>query len=304
VTLNRFLALSRTSHGILDIAAPACVALMWLGGFPPLPIIGLSLFTAFAAYTSVYALNDLLGMQHDQEKFAGAGINAGYSVEAAAERYPLARRVLSIRGAAIWMTAWFVVALVGCFMLNPVIVPVLLSAAALEALYCRLLKVTYWRMLVSGLVKASGPMAAVLVVDHAPAFTSLLLVFAWLFFWEIGGQNIPADWNDTVEDLRVHAKTLPVQFGFDTAGRVILCALVISVGLSAFLCTTSPAELGWPFVVGTLLLGYLLLLRPGYALFRQMEGRLAARLFDSASYYPLAMLALMLVFLTATTLRR
>jgi 4-hydroxybenzoate polyprenyltransferase len=304
ITLNRYLALSRTSHGILDIAAPAFTALLWLGEFPALPIIGLSLLTAFAAYTSVYALNDLVGARHDREKFAGAGIKAGYSVEASAERYPLAQRLLSARAAGIWMAAWFGLALIGSYLLNPVVVAILLAAAALEVLYCRLLKVTFWRMVISGLVKTSGPIAAVYVVDHAPAFTSLLLLFGWLFFWEIGGQNIPADWNDTEEDRRVQAKTLPVHFGFETAGRVALGALMVSVGLSGYLPRISPAELGWPFAGFTLLLGYVLLLRPGYRLFRLMQGRLAARLFDSASYYPLAMLALILGFLAADTLLR
>jgi 4-hydroxybenzoate polyprenyltransferase len=298
-TLNRYLALSRTAHGILDIASPAFAALLWLGEFPPLPIIALSLFTAFAAYTSVYALNDLIGMQHDRDKFAGAGINAGYSVEASAQRYPLAQRVLSVRSAGIWMAAWFMAALVGSYLLNPVIVLILLLAAGLEILYCKLLKVTFWRMLVSGLVKTSGPISAVFVVDRAPDFLPLLLIFAWLFFWEIGGQNIPADWNDTDEDRRVHAKTIPVQFGFRTAGRVVVSALTASVLLSTFLPTISPADLGWPYSAATALLGIILLLRPAFPLLRSKEGRQAARLFDSASYYPLAMLALISIFLAA-----
>ncbi len=75
--MKRYLALSRTSHGILDIAAPAFCALLWRGGFPALPTIVLSLFTAFAAYTAIYALNDLVGMRFDREKFAAEGINPG-----------------------------------------------------------------------------------------------------------------------------------------------------------------------------------------------------------------------------------
>ena len=74
---------------MLDVAAPAFCALLWLGDFPPLRTILLALFTAFAAYTAVYALNDLIGIRFDREKFTGEGINAGYSVEAAAERYPM-----------------------------------------------------------------------------------------------------------------------------------------------------------------------------------------------------------------------
>ncbi len=297
--MNRYLALSRTTHGVLDLAAPAFCALLWLGGFPTVPTILLSLLTAFAAYTAVYALNDLVGARNDREKFAGTGINAGYSVEASALRYPLAQNALNLRGGLIWMGAWFVVALIGSYLLNPVIVLILLAAAALEIIYCCLLKVTYLRTLVSGLVKTSGPIAAIFVLDRSPSPVFLLLVFAWLFFWEIGGQNIPADWNDTVEDQRVNAKTVPIRFGFEKAGLMVVVALVISVGVSGFLPLISPARLGLLYVAASLLLGYFLLLRPGYQLYRLREGGLAARLFDHASYYPLAQFGLISVFLVA-----
>ena len=93
--MKRFFALSRTTHGILDLATAAFCALLWLGDFPQWTVILLSLFTAFAGYTAVYALNDLVGVTVDREKFAGGEINAGYSVEASAQRYPLAQNILS-----------------------------------------------------------------------------------------------------------------------------------------------------------------------------------------------------------------
>ena len=39
--LKLFLALSRTPHGVLDLAAPSLSALLWLGTFPPAPVMGL-----------------------------------------------------------------------------------------------------------------------------------------------------------------------------------------------------------------------------------------------------------------------
>src|SRR5512146_1410446 len=181
--MKRYFALSRTTHGVLDIAAPAFCALLWLGDFPPLRTILLALFTAFAAYTAVYALNDLIGIKFDREKFTGEGINAGYSVEAAAERYPMAQNLMSMRSGVLWMAAWFALALVGCWLLNPVTALILVAASAMEVAYCLLFKVTYLRTLVSGLVKTSGPISAVFVVDHHPSPYLLLLVFAWVFFW-------------------------------------------------------------------------------------------------------------------------
>jgi 4-hydroxybenzoate polyprenyltransferase len=295
--MKRFLALSRTTHGVLDIATPGFYALLWLGDFPQWQVIALSLFTAFAAYTAIYALNDLVGVAVDREKFSG-GINAGYSVEASDLRYPLAQNALSYRSGVLWFTGWFVAALIGSYLLNPVIVLILLAAAALEVLYCLLFKVTYWRTLVSGLVKSCGPIAAIFVVVPEPAPGLLLLALAWVFFWEIGGQNIPADWNDTVEDKRVHAKTIPLTFGPRRAGQIVLVMLSLTVLTSLFLPLISPLDLGWPYLVASTLAGFFLLLRPAYNLYKNHhEGRLAARLFDHASYYPLAQMLIMAVFI-------
>lgn len=293
--MKRFFALSRTTHGVLDIAMPGFVALLWLGDFPEWRVIALSLFTAFAAYTAIYALNDLAGLKVDQEKYRG-GINAGYSVEASDLRYPLARNILDYRYGLIWFIGWFTLAIIGSYLLNPAIIVVLIAAAILEVVYCSLFKVTYWRTLVSGLVKSSGPIAALFVVgiDRAPQLA--LLVLAWVFFWEIGGQNVPADWNDTAEDQRVQAKTIPLQLGTQKAATIVLLSLGITVIISLLLPAVSPLSLGWPYLLATGAAGIFLLLRPGYRLYQRQEGRVAAELFDKASYYPLAQLVLVSVF--------
>ncbi len=293
--MKRFFALSRTTHAVLDIALPGFCAVLWLGAFPPLPTILLSLATAFAAYTAIYALNDLAGLSLDREKLA-AGINPGYSVEASDLRYPLARHLLPRRQGWLWFAAWFALALTGSYLLNPAIDLILVLAASREILYCRLFKVTYLRTLVSGLVKSSGPIAGIFVVDRHPALPLLLLVLAWVFFWEIGGQNVPADWNDTVEDRRVNGKTIPLLFGPHKAGFVVVIALILTVVTSLFLPLISPAALGWPYVLATAAVGSILLLIPAFRLLQIRGERQAARLFDNASYYPLAQLAIITVF--------
>lgn len=293
--MKRFFALSRTTHGVLDIAAPGFCALLWLGDFPHWPIILLSLVTAFAAYTAIYALNDLVGIAVDREKFAG-GINAGYSVEASDVRYPLAQNVLSFRDGSLWFAGWFALALIGSYLLNPVIVAILVAAAFLEVVYCLLFKITYLRTLVSGLVKSCGPIAAIFAVDPHPLLYRLVLIFAWVFFWEIGGQNVPADWNDTVEDKRVNAKTIPIHFGTKRAGLIVVIALGLTVITAMLLPLTSPVNLGWPYILASVVVGFILLLKPGYQLYQLQEGHQAATLFDNASYYPLAQLAIIAIF--------
>ncbi len=289
--MKKFFALSRTTHGVLDLAAPGFAAVLWVGQIPDWKITLLGLATGFAAYTAVYALNDLMGITGDRKKFSQGAIKDGYAVEASALRYPLAQDALS-RGAGLsWFLIWFGLALLGSWFLNPTIILVLTAAAFLEIFYCLLHKVTYWRVLVSGLVKSGGPIAAVLMVDPGPDLTRLLPLFAWVFCWEVGGQNIPADWNDTEEDRRLQAKTIPLQLGFNAAGQIALTALSLCVLISLILSQVSPADLEWLYWSGALLAGFFLLLRPAWQLHRhRKKGRMAARLFDRASWYPLAML--------------
>lgn len=294
--MKRFFALSRTPHGVLDLAAPGFIAVLWLGNFPAWQTLILSLCTAFAAYTAIYALNDLVGIAVDKEKFS-EGINAGYSVEASDLRYPLAQHVLNYRAGALWFVGWFIVAIIGSYLLNPVIIVILISAAILEVIYCLLLKITFLRTFISGLIKSSGPAAAIYVVDPHPSFHLVLLVLAWTFFWEIGGQNVPADWNDTTEDKRVNAKTIPLEFGTSIASMIILLSLGLTVLISLILPKISPLELNWAYLVMSLVSGTVLLLHPGYQLYKQQTaGRMAAKLFDKASYYPLAQLVIITAF--------
>lgn len=298
--MNRFFALSRTTHGILDIAAPAFVALLWAGAYPEWILIGLSLVTAFAAYTATYALNDLAGYAVDREKYKD-GMNAGYSVESSDLRYPLAQGKLSYRNGLLWFSGWAVIALLGAYFLNPIIDGILLFAFAMEVLYVRLLKVTYWRTLVSGLVKSSGPISAIYVVDQTPDVIKVLLVFAWILFWEIGGQNIAADWNDIEEDKRIHAVTIPLVFGPNKAGLIALVMLIGTTITSLFLPYVAGVSLPFWYPWLTVALGVWLLVLPGIELWRHRgDGRKAAELFDRASYYPFANLTLItLVYLFA-----
>ena len=58
--IKLFLALSRTPHGLLDLATPALAAILCLGALPPLSTTLVGLITVFSGYTAVYALNDLV----------------------------------------------------------------------------------------------------------------------------------------------------------------------------------------------------------------------------------------------------
>ncbi len=290
------MALSRTPHGLLDLATPALAALLWFGGVPPLEVTAVGLLTVFAGYTAVYALNDVVDYRVDQEKLKATGgrPKASY-LDALFMRHPMAQGQVGFGEGLLWTLGWAAMALAGAYHLNPACAYIFLAGCLLEVIYCLLLRVSHLRTLVSGLVKTLGGMAAVFAVDPHPAPGFLLLLFLWLFCWEIGGQNIPADWHDVEEDQSLGAQTIPVRYGPDKANAIILGALGLSVVLSTVLLQVTPLRftpvlMGLAVAVG----GYFLLL-PALRLYQTKDKAQAAALFNRASYYPLAILSLALV---------
>jgi 4-hydroxybenzoate polyprenyltransferase len=294
--LKLLFALSRTPHGLLDMATPGLAALLWLGEFPPIGTIVLGFITAFAGYTAVYALNDLVDYRTDKEKLRSGGFQDSRNyLDAAIIRHPLAQGFLSVREGFLWAAAWSVVALFGAVLLNPVCVLIFLAGCALEVVYCLMWQVTPFRNLVSGVVKNCGPVAGVFAVDRDPSFSFLVLLFFWLFFWEIGGQNIPNDWAEIEEDRNLRARTMLVQYGAAIASAIVLGSLVLAVSLSLLLLAVSiPGPALLSLAVG-LAIGIVLLLRPAYRLYRTRERQDALTLFKRASYYPLACLILVTI---------
>lgn len=232
----------------------------------------------------------------DREKLQQGGFqDEGTYLDALFVRHPLAQGLLSLRAALGWTAGWALLALAGAYALNPVCALIFLAGCLLEGLYCLLLGVTHLRTLVSGVVKTLGGLAAVLAVDPHPSPGFLLLLFLWLFCWEIGGQNIPADWHELEEDRKWQARTIPLRFGPRGAGALVLAFLILSVALSALLLHRSPALLAFPLVGLGVLAGCYCLLLPAWRLYLYPVRAEASALFNRASHYPPAMLATVLL---------
>jgi 4-hydroxybenzoate polyprenyltransferase len=295
--LKLFLALSRTPHGLLDLATPGLAALLCLGGFPPAKVILLGLITVFAGYTAVYALNDLVDYRTDIAKImAGREIEAGY-LDGVMVRHPMAQGLLSFWEGLAWGLAWTAVALVGAYLLNPVCALIFIAGAVLETVYCLMLRVSHWRTLVSGVVKTLGGIAAAFAVNPRPSPVFLVLLFLWIFSWEIGGQNVPNDWHDLEEDLRWQAQTVPVRYGAEGSVKVIMACLTATVILLPLLQTASPLPFSGYLKFLSLAAGVVLLIVPAWRLYLAQERSRATALFNYASYYPLVILLLTLLAL-------
>jgi 4-hydroxybenzoate polyprenyltransferase len=285
-----FMALSRTPHGLLDMATPALAALLWLGAIPPIHVIILGFVTAFSGYTAVYALNDVVDFRTDRRKIRECGLKCSAGdLDAIYARHPMAQGLLSLRDGILWTAGWGTIALLGAWALNPACAVIFILGCAAEAVYCLMLRLSWMRALISGGVKSAGGLAAIYAV--APNCPPLFLIgfFLWFFFWEIGGQNVPNDWSDMQEDMRMGAETIPVKFGPQGSARIILSALTVSVVISIALFWLTPAKLSALYFAAAIPAGIFLLLLPAWRLYTERTADLASALFNRASYYPVAM---------------
>ncbi len=294
--LKLFFALSRTPHGLIDMAAPALAALLALGAFPPLKVVILGLVTVFAGYTAVYALNDVIDYPVDKKKLQQGGFRESNEyLDGIMIRHPLAHGVLSFGAGIFWVLAWSLLTLIGAYLLNPVCVVIFVGGCILEIAYCLMWRTSHLRTIVSGAVKTSGSIAAVFAVDPDPSYRFLIILFLWLFFWEIGGQNIPADWTDIEEDRGLQATTIPVRLGLQSANVIVLSCVTMAILLNAALLSLVPGRLDFVILVAAALVGVYLLFIPARRLYKSKERVHATALFNKASYYPLALLVLVII---------
>ena len=286
-----FLALSRTPHLLLDLATPMVAALLCLGRFPNLSTIILGLITVFAGYACIYALNDVTDYQLDRQRMAGiARQETCFDLDCMFVRHPLAQGLIPFRGGVAWTVFWGMVALVGAALLNPLCAVILILGGILEAVYCKLYRVTQWKILIAAVVKTMGGMAAIFAVDPRPSPGFVIAFFAWIALWEVGGQNIPNDLVDMEEDGRLGARSIPLVYGTNVAVFVILAALVASVVLGIGVVFTSPLPRKWLYLAGATVSGVFLLLLPFRDFLAQGDPAKAVTLFNRASLYPLGML--------------
>ncbi|MBP1749617.1 MAG: UbiA prenyltransferase [Deltaproteobacteria bacterium] len=293
--LGLFFALSRTPHGLIDLATPVLTAILWYGGFPPARVLWLGILTAFAGYTCVYALNDLVDYRTDRQRFVKQLMSADpVDLDSIFLRHPIASGSLSPAKAAIWASAWGIVAVVGAWLLNPLCILIFLAACCLEAIYCLAWQASCFKVFVSGAVKTAGPLAAIYAVDPNPSPYFVALVFLWLFFWEVGGQNIPNDWSDIDEDREMNASTFPVRFGETISANIVLICLFLTLCLGVVTISRSGVPYGFACAILSAIAAVYLLILPALNLNRLRDKKAALALFNRASYYPAAMLGLVI----------
>jgi 4-hydroxybenzoate polyprenyltransferase len=244
----------------------------------------------------VYALNDVIDYRVDKEKVAEVGLSdAGSDLDSVGVRHPMAQGLLSFKEGLLWATAWGFLALIGAYLLNPVCVLIFTGGCALEAVYCALWRVSPFRTFVSGAVKTSGAIAAVFAVDPTPEPMFVLLLFLMLFFWEIGGQNVPNDWSDLDEDRRMRAKTIPVRWGVQAANAIIVVTITLTLCMQVVIFYYSRGRYEFIYLLISIIITVYLLLLPALKLNKTRNKAQAMNLFNKASYFPLALLVVVVI---------
>jgi 4-hydroxybenzoate polyprenyltransferase len=288
-----FFGLSRTPHAVLDMATPAMAALLWLGQIPPVSIIVVGLITAFAGYTAVYALNDIVDYKVDRERLALRDeSDYVFDVDNITARHPLAQGVLPFPWGLSWLIFWAIVATAGASWLNPVCALIFLVSASLETVYCRLLKITHFKIIPSAIVKASGGLAGVYAVDPHPSLGFVAVLLLWLATWEIGGQNIANDIMDMDDDAKVGARTTSTVKGIPESVFRIVSALSMAAFAGVAIYFLAGKGVGILYPLGAAALGWLLLMEPARNLYYNPGPGTAAMLFNRASYAPVSFLLL------------
>jgi 4-hydroxybenzoate polyprenyltransferase len=280
------------------MAMPAVAALLCLGHFPSLPVTLVGLLTVFAGYTAVYALNDLIDLRADKQKVGiGGYADEDNYMDGVLTRHPMAKGALSLQAGLAWTFFWAAVAMGGAYWLNPVCLWIFLGGCMLEGIYCLLWRVTPMRAIVNGMVKTLGAIAAAFAVNTSPPLVFLMFLFLWIFSWEIGGQNIPNDWTDIEEDRHFRAKTIPVHLGTRRAALIAVLSLVCTLLFNIALFWASPLPFNGWLLCAAVVANVALLLWPVRQLAESRQRSSAMRLFNRASYYPLAMLCIVLISL-------
>jgi 4-hydroxybenzoate polyprenyltransferase len=278
------LGFSRFLQASLSVAQPVIGMLLAAQGVPSLPRLLLAISACWAGFLAVFALNDLLDVPLDRARFAHLRGYEGFDIDSALARHPLAQGQVSFTFGAAWIACLGLFALLATYLLHPVAALLFAAAVLLEAIYCRLARVTPLKFLVSGIMVGAGAVAgwAAMAIPLRPAAVALL--FLWIAAWEIGGRNIVNDFADVEEDERLGVRTVPLAYGPRVAARLDF-AFLVATALGGVLLQPL-AGLGPAYGLVALASGVYLLLLPGVGLLRRPLPQQAMVVFNRASLYP------------------
>ncbi len=298
--IRALLGMSRVIVAIFVLAHAGLAAILATGAIPPLNTILIGSLACVFGTGALIGLNDLLDIDLDRRRFvefpeggqAGSSdADTGFDIGALFIHHPVARGIISVRTGVVWVAILAALSLVFIYQLKPTLWPIFIAIAIFVVLYSVLGKLSYWKFMAVASAVTLGALAGWLTVVDSVSLAFWLFA-GWTFLWEIGGRNVPNDFNDMEEDALLGVKTIPVILGPQVASRVVFISLLFSYGLSFPLFFAAGMSLF--FVVGGALIGLYLLLIPAWQLWRDPRPSVSRRLYNRSAIYPLVLLVLLM----------
>jgi 4-hydroxybenzoate polyprenyltransferase len=294
--LKALLSLSRTYQASLSMSQPVLGALLGLKGIPSTKVIVIGFIASWTGNHAAFAINDYMDMEVDKKRLNYLKKDNKFDIDRAFIAYPLAQGYITEDMALIWILSLFTIATIFAYLLNPISAILYIVAIILEILYCRLLMVSPLKVVISGAMVSFGVLAGWFATSNSFNPDAILILFIWIFFWEIGGRNIPNDMLDVEEDKLLNIKTVPLIYGMKFTKIVIFTSAILTSGLSVAIAY--PLGLNRIYIIGAVILSIYFLIIPAIKLFFNSDKLEEARIvFNKGSFYPLFILiALVLSF--------
>lgn len=290
--VRALLGMSRAIVAVFVVAHAGLAAIFATGQLPPLRIIIIGIFACLFGTGALIGLNDLLDVDLDRRRMtAEDGETAELDLGSLFIHHPVAKGVISMTVGVVWVVVLSILSLGLIYLLKPSLWPIFALVAISVAAYSIVGRYTYWKFLAVATAVTLGALSGWLVVDE-PNTTTFVLFGVWTFLWEIGGRNVPNDFNDVEEDAKLGVKTIPVILGQPFAGKLVFFALLASMAASIPLMFLS--EVSWFFIIGALLIGAVLLLIPGWRLMMDPRPEVSRKLYNKSAVYPLVLLVLLM----------
>lgn len=288
------LGMSRAIVAVFVVAHAGLAAIFATGNIPDIRTIVIGIFACLFGTGALIGLNDLLDVSLDRRRMAAEGEATELDLGSLFIHHPVAKGVITMTTGIVWVGCLSVLSLTLISMLKTGLWPLFLVIAVCVALYSIVGRYTYFKFIFVALAVTLGALSGWLVVAPAPLDTAPFILFGvWTYLWEIGGRNVPNDFNDVDEDAALSVKTIPTILGKARAGKIVFWALLASFLVSLPLLVMTGMPLG--FIGAVVLVSLYLLLIPGYALMRDPRPEISRKLYNKSAIFPLVLLLLLMV---------
>lgn len=286
------LGFSRALQATFAITQAGLAALIALKGIPPYRIIVLGAVACLSGSYALTALNDMLDLPVDRERFKNLRSYESFDLSSLFIRHPLAQGIINYKIALTWIFSLSFLSMIFIYLLKPWLIIIYPLIASLVILYSFLNRVTPFKTFVIGMVIILGSLAGWLAVAK-PNWQLMFLFAFWMLFWEIGGRNIPNDFADAQEDIKIGMKTIPTVYGWKAASYVAFLFLVLTF-LTSFILGIA-LQLDYFYFASAFLAGTFFLIIPGGWLLANPTPETSMKVFNRSCLYPGLIFLLLLV---------